>query len=62
MAEVTFSRYNTQDYLRTDEDIQAYLEAAFEEGDDSMVAVALSNVDCTLTKYHPAGIGYRYES
>lgn len=44
MAEVTFSRYDAADYLRTEEDIQAYLEAALEEGDASMVAVALGNI------------------
>lgn len=29
--EVTFSRYDTVDYLHTEEDISAYLEAVAEE-------------------------------
>lgn len=44
MADATFSRYDAADYLRTEDDIQAYLEAAFEEGDASMIAVALGNI------------------
>ena len=42
--EVTFSRYDTADYLRDEQDIQAYLEAALEDGDPSMIAVALGNI------------------
>jgi probable addiction module antidote protein len=35
MTDVTFSRYDTADYLKNDEDIAAYLEAVMEErGDD----------------------------
>ena len=34
MGEVTFSRYDTADYLETEEDIAAYLEAVMEEGAD----------------------------
>lgn len=45
MAEVTFSRYDAADYLRTEKDVQAYLEAALEEEDASMVAVALDNIE-----------------
>lgn len=45
MAEATFSRYDAADYLRTEEDIQIYLEAALEEGEASIVAVALGNVE-----------------
>jgi probable addiction module antidote protein len=42
----TFSRYDTADYLKSDEDIVAYLEAAMEEGGDdpAFVAVALGNI------------------
>lgn len=34
MQEVTFARYDTADYLKSEEDIAAYLEAAMEEGGD----------------------------
>ena len=42
----TFSRYDTADYLKTEDDVLAYLEAAMEEaGDDpTFIAVALGNV------------------
>lgn len=34
MTKETFSRYDSADYLKTEEDIAVYLEAAAEEGDD----------------------------
>ena len=34
MTKATFSRYDTADYLKSDEDITAYLEAVLEEGGD----------------------------
>jgi probable addiction module antidote protein len=34
MTDVMFSRYDTADYLKNDEDIAAYLEAVMEEGGD----------------------------
>lgn len=42
----TFSRYDTADYLKSDEDIVAHLEAAMEEGGDdpAFIAVALGNI------------------
>ena len=39
-----FSRYDTADYLKTDEDIAAYLEASAEDGDAAAMAVALGTV------------------
>ena len=41
-----FSRYDTVDYLKNDEDMLAYLEAAIEEaGDDAtFIAAAIGNV------------------
>jgi probable addiction module antidote protein len=38
-----FSRYDTAEYLKTDEDMQAYLEACMEEGgnDPAFIAKAL---------------------
>ena len=41
---VTFSRYDTANYLQDEQDIQAYLEVALEDGDPSMIAVALGNI------------------
>lgn len=40
MNQETFSRYDTADYLKTEEDIAAYLEAVMEEGGDDPVFVA----------------------
>lgn len=43
MAE-KFSRYDTADYLDTEEDIRLYLEACQEEGDPALVAAALGDI------------------
>ena len=40
MQEVTFARYDTADYLRSEEDIGAYLDAVMEEGGDDPAYVA----------------------
>lgn len=42
----TFSRYDTADYLKTEEDMVAYLEACMEEaGDDAaFIAAALGDI------------------
>jgi probable addiction module antidote protein len=42
----TFSRYDTADYLKSDEDIVAYLEACMEEADDdpAFIAAALGSI------------------
>ncbi len=41
-----FSRYDTADYLKSEEDMVAYLEACMEEadGDPAVIAVALGNI------------------
>lgn len=46
MTEVKFSRYDTADYLKTEEDISLYLEAVLEEaGDDpAFIVKALGTV------------------
>jgi probable addiction module antidote protein len=36
----TFSRYDSADYLKTEEDITAYMEAVMEEGGDDPAFVA----------------------
>ena len=43
MAEA-FSRHDAADYLKTDEDIAAYLEASAEDGDPAAMAAALGTV------------------
>ena len=45
-AKVTYSRYDTVDYLRTEEDIALYMEAVMEEGGDdaNLIAHALGDV------------------
>jgi probable addiction module antidote protein len=42
----TFSRYDTADYLKSEEDMLAYLDACMEEagGDPAFIAVALGNI------------------
>lgn len=46
MDNVTFDRYETADYLKTEADIAAYLEAIMEEagGDPTCIARALEAV------------------
>ncbi|WP_202924607.1 MULTISPECIES: addiction module antidote protein [Photorhabdus] len=41
---VKFSRYDTADYLQTEEDITAYLEAVMEDGDPSLIVAALGDI------------------
>jgi probable addiction module antidote protein len=40
---VKISRYDTVDYLKTEEDVNEYLEIAFENGDPKLIARALGN-------------------
>jgi probable addiction module antidote protein len=42
MIEATI--YRTEDYLETTEDVAAYLEAAFEDGDPQLICEALGNI------------------
>ncbi|EIA9158991.1 putative addiction module antidote protein [Salmonella enterica] len=42
--EVKFSRYDTADYLKTEADITAYLDAVMEDGDPSLIAAALGDL------------------
>lgn len=44
MDAVKFSRYDTADYLKTEEEIAAYLDAIMEDGDPALVAAALGDV------------------
>lgn len=41
---VTFSHYDTAEYLQNEEDIAAYLEAIMEENDPSLLAAALGDI------------------
>ena len=41
---VTFSHYDTADYLQTEEDIAAYLDAVMEENDPALLAAALGDI------------------
>jgi probable addiction module antidote protein len=36
--------YDTADYLKTKEDVVSYLEAAFEDGDPTLIAYALGDI------------------
>lgn len=42
--DVKFSRYDTVDYLTTEEDIVAYLDAVVEDGEPALIAAALGDV------------------
>lgn len=44
MTTERFSRYDTTDYLKSEEDITAYLEAVMEDGDPALIAAALGDV------------------
>ncbi|WP_244132623.1 addiction module antidote protein [Burkholderia gladioli] len=44
MKAVKFSRYDTVDYLQTEEEIAAYLDAAVEDGDPALIAAALGDI------------------
>ena len=44
MAKTHTRSWDATDYLETEEDIVAYLEAAFEDGDPRLVAAALGDV------------------
>jgi len=40
----SISRYDTADYLETEEDIRNYLEACQEDGDPALIAAALGDI------------------
>ncbi|WP_112313486.1 helix-turn-helix domain-containing transcriptional regulator [Pseudogemmobacter bohemicus] len=42
--EIKFSRYDTADYLETEDDITAYIEAIRDEGDLALTTAALDDV------------------
>lgn len=42
--DVKFSRYDTADYLKNEEDIVAYLDAVMEDGEPGLIAAALGDV------------------
>ncbi len=44
MAPTQTRPWDAADYLETDEDIVAYLEAAFDEGDPGLIAAALGDI------------------
>jgi len=40
----TTTRWDAADHLKTDRDVLAYLEAAFEDGDPGVIAAALGDI------------------
>lgn len=56
MDDVTFAHYDTADYLKTETDIAAYLEAVMEEnGDDpACITRAMEVVACARRTIHVA--------
>lgn len=60
MAPLETKPFDTAEHLRTDEDVAAYLEAAFEDGDPALVVHALGVIARTrgMTKLaRETGIG-----
>jgi len=47
---VKFSRHNTADHLKTEDDIAAYLEAVMEDGEPALIAVALDDAARTSAR------------
>jgi probable addiction module antidote protein len=41
---VTFARYDAAEYLKTEKDMLAYLQACAEEGDAALIAAALGDI------------------
>ncbi len=59
-AKVKTTRWDVVDYLRTDEDMAAYLEAAMEDGNPAVINAAIGNIARAkgMTKVaRQAGIG-----
>ena len=44
MSKLKTTVWDAAEYLKSDEDITAYLEAAFEDGDPALIAAALGDV------------------
>jgi len=44
MSKVKFSRYDTVDYLRNEDDVIAYIDAAVEDGDPALITAPLGDV------------------
>lgn len=44
MSRVNTRPWDAADYLKTDADIESYLEAAFEDGDPRLIAAALGDI------------------
>ena len=44
MAKTRTKRYDSAEYLKTPEDMAAYLEAALEDGDSRLIVHALGNI------------------
>lgn len=44
MAKVKTRRWDPAEHLRTDEDIVAYIEAAWEDGDPELIALVVQNI------------------
>ncbi|WP_226841340.1 addiction module antidote protein [Acidithiobacillus ferrooxidans] len=44
MMEVQFRRYDTVNYLKTEDDIANYLDAAMDDGDPALILAALGDV------------------
>jgi probable addiction module antidote protein len=44
MTKTQVAKWDTSEFLETEEDIAAYLAVAFEEGDPDMIALTIGNV------------------
>ncbi|MBF0181258.1 MAG: hypothetical protein HQM03_14640 [Magnetococcales bacterium] len=56
MAE-EFTRYDTAEFLKSDEEMMLYLDACLEDGDPALTAYALGVIACA--RHEPLGAGNR---
>jgi len=54
-GEVKFSRYDTADYLKDEDDIAAYLDAVMEDGDSALLEAARHDVACARARIASVG-------
>jgi probable addiction module antidote protein len=53
------TKWDVADYLKTDEDMAAYLEAAMEDGHPAVIATAIGNIARAKVMTPRAGVGPR---
>lgn len=44
MTNIALAQWDVVEHLKTEDDMQAYLDACFEEGDSALIAAALGDI------------------